>query len=434
MINAIFDRPVLMPALFIVLALRIQLLSVPPARADNNCETNFDQSGIAWTGDTVVIVASNNVTSGGNLYYFWQKTGTGGWNRELVASANGGTCPGNCTGWCQPVPWGYISNAIAWTGDSVVIAAVDQRDGGLYYWYQAKGTTAWHQQQIAPGPPGCCSFYGVVNGVTTPEILGYVLPSIAWTGSSVVVASCDREFNLHYWFQEKFKTTWYHELVAKGDCNYQPSIAWTGASVIIAAPCHVGLCYYWQAAGAAGWNREVVDSNPYTEQQSIAWNGKAVIISAVVWPTEFTSMVYYWWQEVGTQTWHKQQVMYGPPAANIWGMTSIAAAGDSVVIAASMQPSTDSDGNALYYWWEPFTMYGDRHINTYNWTLENLEPSKDYSVWTDARSIAWTGASVIMSVTTACGDLDYWWQRVGTTNWNKQRVATDDGWPPGTCD
>ena len=39
-----------------------------------------------------------------------------------------------------------------------------------------------------------------------------------------------------------------------------------------------------------------------------------------------------------------------------------------------------------------------------------------------------------MSVTTACGDLDYWWQRVGTTNWNKQRVATDDGWPPGTCD
>lgn len=424
MIQAIVDCRALRGLLLIAAGLAAQFFAAPAALADTDCTSNFGNSGIAWTGESVVIVASTNMVGGGNLYYFWQKTGTGNWHRELVAEANGGTCPGNCTGWCQLTPWGYLSNAIAWTGDSVIIAAVDQRDGGLYYWWQARGTQPWHQQQIAQGPPGCCQFGNVINGQVNPEILGYVPPSIAWTGKSVVVTACDRKENLHYWFQEKFKTTWYHELVAPtGGCVGEPSIAWTGTTVIIAASCNVGLCYYWQPAGAGGWNREVVDSAP-SASPSIGWNGKAVIISAVAYPTEATSTVNYFWQAAGTRPWHKQQVM--APTSNAWGIASIAAADDSVLIAAAASPEQPMQ-NTLNFWWEPFASNGA-------WILQTPGgASNDYTVWTDTRSLAWTGVSAIMSAVTPCGDLHYWWQKKGSTSWNLQRVVTNPGWPPGTC-
>jgi hypothetical protein len=85
----------------------------------------------------------------------------------------------------------------------MIIAAKDQRDGGLYYWYQPGDTTTWHQQTVAAGPPGCCAFGSVINGVTTPTNLGYTIPSIAWTGRSAVIAACDEVGVLHYWFQNK---------------------------------------------------------------------------------------------------------------------------------------------------------------------------------------------------------------------------------------
>ena len=72
------------------------------------------------------------------------------------------------------------------------------------------------------------------NGVTTPMLFGYSAPSMAWTGRSVVVAATDKH-GLHYWFQEKGKTTWYHQLVNANSAGSEPSIAWTGASIVIAA-------------------------------------------------------------------------------------------------------------------------------------------------------------------------------------------------------
>jgi hypothetical protein len=46
---------------------------------------------------------------------------------------------------------------------------------------------------------------------------------------------------------------------------------------------------------------------------------------------------------------------------------------------------------------------------------------------------AWTGVSVVLISTTACGDLDYWFQQKSTTTWHKQRIVTNTAWPPGTC-
>jgi hypothetical protein len=422
-IKVLCDRHGLTRDILIAMVLGALLFIVPPARADGpSCENNFAHSGIAWTGNSVGVVASdNNDFSGGNLYYFWQQTGTGTWHRELVAAANGGTCPGNCTGWCTSVPWGYSSDAIAWTDESMVIAAVDQRDGGIYYWWQAKDTGSWHQQKVAAGPPGCCSFGSVVNGVVTPSVWGYSMPSIAWTGKSVVLTACDHQGGLHYWFEEKGRTTWYHELVAKQGCSWwQPSIAWTGSSVVIAATCNAngGICYYWQAAGSGVWNRQVVDSAANDGPPSIAWTGNAVIITA---QGGGLIGVIYWWQAAGTQTWHKQQVVGMSESA--FGLPAIAAADDSVVIASGEEAPQQ---NHLDYWWEPFTSTG-------NWTLQYPSGNGDFSAWTDPGAIAWTGVSVVIVSTTACGDLDYWWQQKDTTTWHKQRIVANTDWPPGTC-
>lgn len=420
MIKRIFDRHGLWARALILAALGALLFVVPPARADDDCGNNFAHSGITWTGNSVAVVASDNVDSGGNLYYFWQKTGTGTWHRELVAAANGGTCPGHCTGLCPLVPWGYSSDAIAWTGDSIIIAAVDQRDGGLYYWWQAKDTSSWQQQRVAAGPPGCCSFGLVDNGVVTPSVFGYGKPSIAWTGKSVVLTACDHQGDLHYWFEEKGKATWYHELIAKGGCTWQPSIAWTGASVVIAATCNpnAALCYYWQAAGSGVWHRQVVDSAG-DSPVSIAWTGNAVVIAAG--GSGSSSSVVYYWQAAGTQTWHKQQVV--GPSQSAFGVPTIAAAGGSVVIASGEEAPQK---NRLDYWWAPVT-------NTGAWTLQNPSGFGDFSAWTDPGAIAWTGVSVVIISTTACGDLDYWFQQKSTTTWHKQRIVTNTAWPPGTC-
>lgn len=405
------------------------LVHVGPSAHAQSCPPDLFNSGIAWTGKSVVLVASDNpANQGGNLYYFWQKTGTSTWHRELVAAAG---CAGS--GWQPVMTLGYESNAIAWTGDSVIIAAVDIRNGGLYDWWQANGGTTWHQQTVAAGPPGCCSFSSWVNGKGTPMVMGYSQPSIAWTGKSVVLAATDPR-GLHYWFQEKGKTTWHHQLVyayvgSPGDARPQPAIAWTGASVVIADQCQgngYGLCYYWQAAGSNVWHRQIVDFGS-SANPSIAWTGSAVIIAADRYdPNTKQVGVAYWWQAAGTTTWHMQQVStprVTPYNDRDFSTPSIAAAGGSIVIAA-VDESTQAQ--QLDYWWEPATSNG-------GWTQQTPSGTDQYSGFTRPRSIAWTGVSVIITSTDACGDLDYWWQKVGTATWNKQRVSTNPGWPPGTC-
>jgi hypothetical protein len=439
-----------------------QFFAVPAAHADTNCETNFGHSGIAWTGGSValvapddaarvVLVASDNDDQGGNLYYFWQQAGTGDWHRELVADANGGSCPGNCAGWCPVTPWGYVSNAITWTGRMVAIAGLDQRDGGLYFWWQPVGWTAWFPQIVASGPPGCCNFGSVENGQVTPKVLGYSMPSIAWAGGSVVIAACDQSHDLHYWFQQMGRDglpphvgplnwptgTWYHQLVAKGDCYGQPTIAWTGldltalgggigvpGSVVIAAPCPGGICYWWQAVGTRPWNRQVVDDSAGAASPSIAWTGNAVLIAATHWNGTRNAIVY-WWQAVGTRPWHKQEIASrdnnGEQGIALQN-PAIADADGSVVIADGQAALNN---NGLNYWWAPAKDSGV-------WTQQTPTQS-DTNADTDPRVIAWTGRSVVISSVTNCGDLDYWWQAKATTDWNHQRVSTNPNWPPGDC-
>jgi hypothetical protein len=415
------QRCYLMAALVFAMMLGMIVYGSAPARA--GCEDAFFTSGIAWTGSSVVLVASPMGNGGGDLSYFWQAAGTTAWHRELVASTGG--CPPSWSNSVIPrTPSGYRSNAIAWTGDSVVIAAVDQRNGGLYYWWQAKGTSVWHQQLVAAGPPGCCSFYSVLNGNVTPLVQGYSMPSIAWTGTAVVIAATDKH-GLHYWFQEKGKTTWYEELVSSdytAPAPVQPAIAWTGSSVVIATNCNgnenSGICFYWQAAGSATWHRELVDPG-YALFPSIAWTGTSVVIAANVGQSGTQNYIETWTQAAGTSTWRKEQVS----DARQFGGPAVAAAGNSVVVAAI----DETIKLQLFdYWWK-------NQASTATWALQHPPGSAQYSGWMDPGGITWTGKSVVMASTDACGDLDYWWQQLATPTGHKQRVVSSDNWPPGTC-
>ena len=80
------------------------------------------------------------------------------------------------------------------------------------------------------------------------------------------------------------------------------------------------------------------------------------------------------------------------------------------------------------YWWEPTT----GPSGSQSWTLQQIVPAYS-SGWAGPHSIAWTGGSVIITATDACGDLDYWWQQYATSTWNHQRVSTNPNWPAGTC-
>ena len=89
----------------------------------------------------------------------------------------------------------------------------------------------------------------------------YIGASVAWTGSSVVIASRDgTNGDVHYWWQQAGSGTWNHELVIPGGevvyrPNQNPAIAWTGTSVVITAPDGDGnLDYWWQSAGSGTWH------------------------------------------------------------------------------------------------------------------------------------------------------------------------------------
>jgi len=199
---------------------------------------NPQNPAIAWTGTSVVITAPDWV---GNLNYWWQQAGSATWHRELVAAS------GPSTGVY------YENPAIAWTGTSVVITAPDSH-GTLHYWWQPAGSATWHPEQVATG----------LQAGTAP--LPY--PAIAWTGTSVVITATDTNGDIFYWWQQAGSGNWHQEQLfqglfppadAPGPLPQNSSVAWTGTSVVVAATDGAGSLYYWwQQAGSSDWHREPV--------------------------------------------------------------------------------------------------------------------------------------------------------------------------------
>jgi len=89
---------------------------------------------ITWTGNAVLITATENLPP--NLDYWWQAAGTGTWTQQQIAASGGGL--------------NYSNPAITWAGNAVLVTAGDS-NGNLDYWWQGAGTGTWHPQQVAAG-------------------------------------------------------------------------------------------------------------------------------------------------------------------------------------------------------------------------------------------------------------------------------------------
>ena len=166
-----------------------------------------EPAAIVWADSGVALAVSD--ISGGLLKYWWQAKGAQTWNPpQVVAEAQ------------QP--------AIAWTGDFVVITAVDQ-EGNLIYWF------------LSPGPPGTTAFNQPQTVASAGRGGRYSQPAIAWTGGAVVITAVDGVGNLHYWvqLQGSIGSAWpAPQLVASasGGVGYsKPSIAWSTVRQI--TPC-----------------------------------------------------------------------------------------------------------------------------------------------------------------------------------------------------
>lgn len=90
-----------------------------------------------------------------------------------------------------------------------------------------------------------------------------------------------------------------------------PTIAWTGSSVVIAATNTQGnLDFWWQAAGTSPWNPEQVDPTGLGSQfghPSMVATAGSVMITA----TDGSGNLDYLWQQYGTSGWGGQQVAAG---------------------------------------------------------------------------------------------------------------------------
>src|SRR5271165_702316 len=232
-------------------------------------------------------------------------------------------------------------------------------------------------------------------------------PAIGWTGSTVIIA-VSQGSQLDYWYQFAGTRSWHKQQVAaaKGTSYGPPAIGWTGKSVIIAAADSTHTLDYWyESADTGSWHEQLVLAGVYGVDYntafgpSIGWTGSTVIISS----TDNFGGVDYLYQYAGTRHWHFQLVAAGiyPP----FGGTAIGWTGRSVVITAS-----DQYGH-LGYWYQP--------AGTGTWHGQLV--AKD--VYENVPAIAWTGSSVVITAVSVRGNLEYWWQAAGTRPWNKEQVA-----------
>jgi hypothetical protein len=308
---------------------------------------------------------------------------------------------------------GYFTStpAMAWTGSSLVLTAVDSDTNELDYWWQAAGTSTWTEEPVAPGITGT--------------------PAIAWTGSSVVITAVGVNGDLYYWWQAAGSTTWNQQTVSTAanftDSAYttRPSIAWTGGSVIITATsapvpasesADTTLYYFWQAAGSGTWNPEIVPSQYGTVAQ-IAWTGST---AEIIDSAEDGSGLNYFWQPAGSPSWQGYND-YDPSLDPLYA--AIAPDGTTAIIAFSGLAGFDSSGNEID------NLYFGSQPTVSSWTTEEADPSTrlgDYGNGTPAITTA--DGTPVIAAAGYNGDLYYWQRETRSQHtFARQTVATATG-------
>jgi hypothetical protein len=350
----------------------------PAAGSATTYPYNF--SRIAWTGSQEVIAATN---SHGDLYYFWQASGTTTWHKQLVAGATSSLA--------------YSKPSITAAGTTVFIAAVDGA-GDLYY-FTKTGTASWHGLLLSTDRS---SGKYQAPSITTGD--GYVLISAGNTGGDLVT------FTL-----APGSTSWFEQTVAVG--LFGPSSVTTVFDSLdseylgLLTAASGGALYFWyEFLAGPGWNQETVAAGSYTGGTVTASNADIVIAAATA-----TGAVDAFTQPIGGSGWTAQTVSatggpYTSPQAAWTGPVDGTSSSFDVITATN-------HAGALHYWWLP-------DGSGLAWNPETIAANGTHAVYANP-GIAITSTSVaITAINTKPGDVLSWSQAFGTNPWSKQLVAT----------
>ena len=136
----------------------------------------------------------------------------------------------------------------------------------------------------------------------------FTYSSVAWTGTTAIIAGTDSAGDLYYWYKSDGSSTFTEQLVANGQHI-------TGAPAIGMDQQHghhrrlprqpAGLP--GKFAGHPALARQQVAAVKGTSYgpPAIGWTGKSVIIAAA----DSTRTLDYWYEPADTGTWHEQQVL-----------------------------------------------------------------------------------------------------------------------------
>jgi hypothetical protein len=355
----------------------------PAARTAAAATYPYNFSRIAWTGSDEVIAATDKH---GDLYYFWQASGTTTWHKQLVAAGSSALA--------------YSKPSITAAGATVYLAAVDGA-GDLYY-FTKTGTARWHGALLSTaGSPG-----------------KYQAPSITTGDGSVLISAGDTGGQLVTFTLAPGATTWARQTAAAG--VFGPAQVTTvfdslgGAYLGLLTAASGGTLYFWyEYLAAPGWNQETVaapgTAGAYTGG-SVAASSTGIVITAATTAGAVDSFT----QPIGGTGWTQQTVAttggpYTSPQVAWTGFVNGTSDSYDVITAAS-------HAGALDYWWVA-------DGSGLGWTPETIAASGTSAVYANP-GIAITASSVaITAINTKPGNVMSWYQPFGTNPWHQELVA-----------
>jgi hypothetical protein len=340
----------------------------------------YNFSRIAFTGSDEVIAATD---SHGDLYYFWQASGTTTWHKQLVAKS------------------GFSKPSIAWTGQAVFIATVTA-GGYLVSFTKAPSASTWSSTEIAAPDPG-----------------KYQAPSVTVSTDGAIMISAYTSGELQSFTQAAGGVTWSQNTVAFG--TFGPSSITTVYDSLASA--YLGLIttssggtldFFWEFRGTGAWSQETVASagsgGSYTGGSVTASTSDIVIAAA-----NTNGSVDAFIQPIGGSGWSAQTVSssggpYTSPQIAWTGPVNAGGPSYDVITAA------DNAGTLSYWWVADGSGLG--------WNPETVAANGTRAVYAHP-GIAITSSSVVITaINTKPGNVMYWSQPFGTTPWPKELVAT----------
>jgi hypothetical protein len=315
-------------------------------------------------------------------------------------------------------------------GSASVIATTDGFGGLDFYWQPIGGSQSFQSthEQVAPD--------GTLSQQLYPKE-----PSIAVVGNETVIAAQGAQNNLVVYEQPIYAVPpgsgengcctgpWHADpnpFAGFGTTFSEPSIAaLSNNTVVIAAQgLDNSLQFYWQTVGTTTWHAiQAAPTYSIAGDPQIAIVGGNPVIAAL---GDGNSRVDFWHENWRTSTWSSSPQWVADAYTN--RDPAITATGNGVAIAAvTAHPgsSTPSNVNIGYY---------TEAIGSGSWTSQTVFPSTS-NVWSSstAPSLAQVGGSVVLTdmgeyFFDGCGGTPHsWWEPVGGSQWsNPQEVDCYD--------